>query len=124
MFFVAPPFGVRILVCVDRTEKGHQRMSETVPAVLSESTSYPTVTASPKHDETFWHGLVHEAEAAAFLGLSIRSMQGYRYRSGGPRFVRISARCVRYRRTDLREWAEARIRTSTSDPNPATSVRV
>ena len=96
-------------------------MSETVPAVLSESTSYPTATASPKDDATFWHSLVHEAEAASFLGLSIRSMQGYRYRGGGPNFVRVSARCVRYRRIDLRDWAEAKLRSSTSDKGPDTA---
>ncbi len=64
----------------------------------------------------FWHSLVNERDAAAFLSFSIRTMQGMRYRGGGPRYILMSSRCIRYRRSDLREWAEQRLRTSTSDP--------
>lgn len=64
----------------------------------------------------FWYELINEAEAAKFLNLTARTIQGYRYKGGGPRYVRISSRCVKYRRIDCREWAEARMRTSTSDP--------
>lgn len=66
----------------------------------------------------FWHSLINEAEAARFLGLTVRCLQGWRYKGGGPKFVRISARCIRYRRRDCREFFEARLRTSTSDPGP------
>jgi predicted GIY-YIG superfamily endonuclease len=59
--------------------------------------------------------LVSEQEAADALGMTPRTMQEWRRRGGGPPFVRISSRCVRYRPDDLREWAGARIRTSTSD---------
>ena len=64
----------------------------------------------------YWHALINEEAAASHLGLKVRTMQGFRYRGGGPRYVRISSRCLRYRRVDLREWADARVRTSTSDP--------
>ena len=67
-------------------------------------------------DQNFWFELIGEKIAAAFVDLSVRSMQGYRYKGGGPRFCRLSARCVKYRRIDLRQWAEERLRTSTSDP--------
>ena len=63
----------------------------------------------------YWYALMREAEAADFLGLSVRSMQGFRYHGGGPRFVRISSRCIRYRRADLRTWVEQRLCASTSD---------
>ena len=66
-------------------------------------------------EPAFWHSLIDEKEAAAFLGLERRSMQGFRQRGGGPAFMRISSRCIRYRRIDLRDWAEARMRSSTSD---------
>jgi predicted DNA-binding transcriptional regulator AlpA len=59
--------------------------------------------------------LIDEAEAARFLAFSVRSLQGWRYRGGGPRFVKIG-RTVRYRRRDLQAWAEAQIRVSTADP--------
>ena len=63
----------------------------------------------------YWNALIDEAEAANFLDLSVRSLQGRRYKGGGPKFVRISSRCVKYRRIDLQMWAENLLRTSTSD---------
>lgn len=72
--------------------------------------------ASPPESSDYWQALINEFEAAAFLGLSVRSLQGFRYKGGGPRFIRVSSRCVKYRRIDCREWAEARLRFSTSDP--------
>ena len=74
-------------------------------------------TASDKPDERdYWYALINEKAAARFLDLEPRTMQGLRQRGGGPDFIRISSRCIRYRRIDLREWAEARMRSSTSDP--------
>ncbi len=72
-------------------------------------------TAPQVNEADFWYGLIDETAAAEFLNLSVRSLQGYRYKGGGPRFVRISSRCVKYRRIDGREWAEARLCSSTSD---------
>ena len=72
-------------------------------------------TSEAPDDNDYWHALIDERCAAEFMGLSVRTLQGLRYRGGGPRFVRISSRCTKYRRTDLRAWAEARLRTSTSD---------
>lgn len=66
-------------------------------------------------DTDYWQALIPESSAAEFLGLAVRTLQGLRYRGGGPQFVCLSARCVRYRRTDLRDWAEGKLRSSTSD---------
>ena len=74
------------------------------------------VERDAEDDPGFWHALINEREAAGFLNLEPRTMQGLRQRGGGPVFVRISSRCIRYRRLDLRAWLEARIRSSTSDP--------
>ena len=73
----------------------------------------------PGFNPGYWHELIDEKLAADFLDLTQRSMQGMRQRGGGVRFIRISARCIRYRRIDLRQWAEARLRNSTSDPGEA-----
>ncbi len=70
----------------------------------------------------FWYELINEAEAAKFLNLTARTIQGYRYKGGGPRYVRISPRCVKYRRIDCRDWVEVRMRTSTSDPGPEAAL--
>ena len=69
-------------------------------------------------DLDYWNSLIDEHAAAAFSGLTHRTMQLMRQRGDGPRFVRLSARCIRYRRVDLKAWAEARLRTSTADPGP------
>lgn len=65
---------------------------------------------------TYWNALIDEKAAAEFLGLTNRFMQHRRQQDGGPRYIAISSRCIRYRRIDLRAWSEARLRTSTSDP--------
>ena len=72
--------------------------------------------ADGKGDADYWYTLINEKAAAAFLGLTDRTMQGYRRKGGGSRFIAISNRCIRYRRIDLRDWAESRMRSSTSDP--------
>ena len=58
--------------------------------------------------------LIGENEAAAFLGYSVRALQNWRVRGGGPKFVKVSARSIRYRRRDLIAWAEEKLRAHTS----------
>ena len=67
----------------------------------------------------FWESLIDEKLAANFLNLSPRTLQAKRVSAAGPKFVRLSARCVKYRRCDLRAWLEDRLRTSTSDTGKA-----
>ena len=78
---------------------------------------------SSLNDPQFWHQLIDEREAAVFLGVGHRMMQTMRQRGDGPRFIRLSSRCVKYRRIDLREYAEARLRRSTADPGPEDNDR-
>jgi hypothetical protein len=59
--------------------------------------------------------LLHQAEAAYLIGVSPRTMEAWRHRGGGPVFVSISRRAIRYRRGDVLSWIEARRRRSTSD---------
>ena len=60
-------------------------------------------------------------EAAAFLGLSPRTLDRYRVNGDGPAFHKFGNR-VRYARADLEAWASARRRTSTSDTGEAGRV--
>lgn len=53
--------------------------------------------------------------AAAFLGVSARTLEGFRVRGGGPHFVKIGG-AVRYRLASLEEYLRHQERTSTSDP--------
>lgn len=59
--------------------------------------------------------LLREDAAAMFLGYSARTLQDWRREGGGPEFVRVSCRSIRYRRRDLTAWSAARVRASTSD---------
>ena len=61
--------------------------------------------------------LLH-ADAARLLALTPRALEAWRTRGGGPPFVHISSRAVRYRRNELVAWVDQRIRRSTSDPGP------
>ena len=72
-------------------------------------------TSHVARDPDYLDRLLNETEAAQFIGFSIRALQGWRVKGGGPRFVKISGRAVRYRRRDLIGWAEARLRSNTSE---------
>jgi predicted DNA-binding transcriptional regulator AlpA len=63
--------------------------------------------------------LLTEQEAARQLHLSQKTLEGWRTRGGGPKFVRLGTRAVRYRPADLNEFVERGLRTSTaSEPCP------
>jgi predicted DNA-binding transcriptional regulator AlpA len=55
-----------------------------------------------------------ERTAAALLDVSERTLQGWRWRGGGPPFVKLG-RAVRYPPIELRAWLDGQRRTSTSD---------
>lgn len=58
--------------------------------------------------------LVNEREAASILCYSVRALQNWRHRGGGPKYVKVSSRSVRYRRVDLQKWIDDRIVSNTS----------
>lgn len=74
--------------------------------------------SATSHAPDLSNRLVNEKEAAQFLGYTVRALQNWRVRGGGPKFVKVSARSVRYRVSDLGEWVDARIVNSTSSHNP------
>lgn len=57
-------------------------------------------------------------QAAAWLGLSARTLEKYRMEGKGPRFCKIG-RWVRYLESDLEDWLVERMRHSTSDDGSA-----
>ncbi len=62
----------------------------------------------------YWHSLINENEAGAFLNLTPGTMQIMRQRGDGPLFIRLSARCIRYTRAHLKKYADEHLRTSTT----------
>ena len=61
--------------------------------------------------------LMDERAAADILCYSVRALQNWRHRGGGPHFVKVSARSVRYRKRDLLAWIEDRTVKHTSQVN-------
>ncbi|MFC1628425.1 helix-turn-helix transcriptional regulator [Gemmatimonadota bacterium] len=59
--------------------------------------------------------LLTEVQAAEYLHLTPRFFQARRQKGNGPRYVRISSRCIRYRKADLDDFIENHLRFSTSD---------
>ena len=76
------------------------------------SADQPAGRPIPEHTDA----LLFTSEAAFLTGLRKRTLEAKRLRGGGPPFVRISARAVRYRRKDLMDWIETRLVSTTSDP--------
>jgi predicted DNA-binding transcriptional regulator AlpA len=54
-------------------------------------------------------------EAAAFVGLSIRTMEKHRIYGTGPRYSKLGGRVV-YSLDDLQAWVTRGAKASTSDP--------
>ena len=75
----------------------------------------PQSAITPDDELAYWHGLIPEEAAADFIDSTPRYLQQKRQQGGGPQFVRLSSRFIKYRRLDLRKWIEARLRSSTSD---------
>lgn len=76
-----------------------------------------THVAFPSSDDSAPEPFVTEANAAAYLKVSRRTLQRWRTEppaGGGPRFFKLGKRVV-YRHTDLARWAESRAFTSTSE---------
>ena len=63
--------------------------------------------------------LIGEREAAAVLGLSVRTLQAWRVRGGGPQFVKCG-RSVRYNLATLVEWANSRVFAHTAAQSAGT----
>ncbi len=59
--------------------------------------------------------LLTEKDVAQALSLSVRTIQAFRLRGGGPRFIKIGSRAVRYRPEDVSAFLIDAARTSTSD---------
>ena len=60
-------------------------------------------------DPDYLDRLLTERDAASFLGYTMRALQNWRVRGGGPVYVKISSRSIRYRRRDLIAWSESKL---------------
>jgi len=89
-------------------------MSSLASEDLRMATKNRETTVSPSADRR--HTVVLNTRGAAdFLGVSPRTLEGFRVRGGGPHFVKIGG-AVRYRLTSLEAYLQEQERASTSDP--------
>lgn len=58
---------------------------------------------------------VSDTEAAEILGVARATLQDWRYRGLGPRYMRYSSRAVRYRISDLEDFMREAERRSTDN---------
>lgn len=58
---------------------------------------------------------IDEKKAAEYLGISHKTLQGYRVKGGGPEYIKVGARSVRYKIADIIKWAENRKRKNSSE---------
>lgn len=65
-------------------------------------------------DPDYLDRLIPERDAADFLGYTMRALQNWRLRGGGPSYVKVSARSIRYRRRDLVAWTESKLTAHTT----------
>jgi len=85
-----------------------------IPIRSNDFTDKTPGNGRPEHSEP--DHLLTEFEAAAYLGVSPKSLRNWRWRGDGPTFVKLGGRkLVRYRRSDLSAFVEDGVRHSTSE---------
>ena len=65
----------------------------------------PVVPVLPSAENAAF--LLDEKEAAASLSVAVQTLRNWRWKGEGPRYVKVGARLVRYRRGDLVAFIEA-----------------
>jgi predicted DNA-binding transcriptional regulator AlpA len=50
--------------------------------------------------------LLTDVELAALYGVSLQTVRNWRWTGEGPRWVRVGARCIRYRAADVQAFIE------------------
>lgn len=60
------------------------------------------------------HIILNTVEAASYLGLAQGTLEHFRVRGDGPKFMKFG-RSVRYRQADLDDWMESRLVSSKSE---------
>jgi predicted DNA-binding transcriptional regulator AlpA len=66
--------------------------------------------SKPKRLASLPPEIVRPPEAASLLSVSLSLLKKWRIGGGGPRFIRLGARAIGYRRADLFDWIDGRTR--------------
>ena len=60
-------------------------------------------------------GYLSPKEAALFLSVSVKELERLRYAGGGPRYVKLGKRTVRYAIPELHAWMQSRTVSNTAE---------
>ncbi len=82
------------------------------PIILNDLPPVPGIQGQELAD--YWYALLDQEQAARYQGYTARKMEKDRHIGGGPEYIEISSRCIRYRRIDLWLFNEARRRANTA----------
>lgn len=58
--------------------------------------------------------LLNEEQAASFLGVEVKTLQYWRWKDGGPQFVKLG-RLVRYEQASLADFVQQNLKANTSN---------
>ena len=81
--------------------------------------SFQHLTDILGRDPDYLDRLITEQEAAEFLGVQVKTLQEWRTKGRGPRFVRLGTRMVKYRRRELISFSDDRLVSSTAEASKA-----
>ena len=84
--------------------------SENKPVCGPDSSSFDPSDLFPPEDR-----LMSERSLADYLNVSVKFLQKLRMEGGGPKYIHLSKRLVRYRRGDVTSWIENNARWCTSE---------
>lgn len=89
--------------------------AESLPMHAGKEGKAPPTKQAEKESNPLLEGkLGSTAHAADYCSTTVRHLESLRIKGGGPRFVRLSGRCVRYAKNELDVWIAASLKSSTS----------
>jgi predicted DNA-binding transcriptional regulator AlpA len=77
--------------------------------------SLPTLEAILSDNPGWLEEAIDTKAASKLTGVSVQTLETWRSRGGGPHFVKLGAKTVRYPRRELITWMRAKVCASTAD---------
>jgi predicted DNA-binding transcriptional regulator AlpA len=99
-------------ITLQRTVRRGRTGSQSEPDKQRREADRPQRPASPTPPAL--DPLLDENQVAQVLNISVRTLQGWRVRGGGPRYVKLGG-AVRYRRSEVKQHILDSLRGSTSE---------
>ena len=76
---------------------------------------FPTLSDILKTNPGWLDEAVATPEASRITGIPVTTLETWRSRGGGPRFLKLGNKCVRYQRRTLFEWMAKQSCRNTAD---------